>query len=362
MTNPIPERNLISPFLVLFLINAMQVGVGVLGFPRYVAIDVDYDGWIAVILGGFLTSVAIWLIFIILRRGNGDIIEVHKKVYGKWLGGFLSFLILLYLLSLSLVVLRTYIEVVQIWVFAQLETWALSLVFCALAYYTIVKGFRVVTGICFISVILSFLTYVSLFGPLEFMEMRNLLPIVDHTPIEFLKATKTMVLSYLGVKMLLIYYPFIKQPEKALKWAVGGNVLTMIMYLSVSLVAFIYFSPDQLQRTIWPLLSMWQIIEMPFLERFEFIAIPVWSIVVLPNICLGLWSTSRGFRLLFSFNQHQTLIVLLIIVFCLSSMLQTRASIDLLNTVVSETGFYLTYVYLPILWLIQTIRLKGRST
>ncbi|RNA69369.1 GerAB/ArcD/ProY family transporter [Alteribacter keqinensis] len=359
MQTKIPERNLISPFLVMFLINAMQVGVGVLGFPRYIAKDMEYDGWIAVIISGLITSAMIWVIYDILKRGNGDVVSINKQVFGKWIGGLFTFLLLTYLLSVTLVVLRTFTEVIQVWIFPNLSTWSITAVYCILAYYCIVKGFRVVTGVCFFGVILSLITYFSLIGPLEFMEIRNLLPLFDASLKDYLPGIKTIVLSYLGIKMLFIYYPFIKKPETSLKWALAGNFLTIFMYLLVSFAAFIYFSPKQLSLTIWPLLTMWQIIELPFLERFEYLAIPIWGLVVLPNICLGLWATSRGYKLLFSINQHQTLILLLMILFCASIVFETRQGIDQLNTVVSEIGFYFTYVYIPFLWVAQKIRLKG---
>ncbi|WP_026689698.1 GerAB/ArcD/ProY family transporter [Alteribacter aurantiacus] len=361
MQQPIPARNLVSPVMVLFLINAMQVGVGVLGFPRYVAEDMEYDGWIAVIVSGLITSVMIWVIYDILKKGNGDIISINKELFGKWLGHTLSFLLLTYLLSVTMVVLRTFTEVIQVWIFPNLSTWAITAVYCLLAYYCIVKGFRVVVGVCYFGVLLSLITYLSLIGPIEFMEVRALLPVFNQPADTYLPAIRTMVLSYLGIKMVFIFYPFIKKPETSLKWALLGNALTIFMYLLVSFAAFIYFSPNQLSATIWPLLTMWQIIELPFLERFEYLAIPIWALVILPNICLGLWATSRGYKLIFSINQHQTLIVLLLVIFCLSIVFNTRDLIDRLNTIVSEVGFYITYVFIPILWIVQKLRHKGGS-
>ncbi|PYZ98210.1 spore gernimation protein GerB [Alteribacter lacisalsi] len=361
MSTPVPKRNQVSPFLVFFLVNAMQIGVGVLGFPTYVASELGADGWIAVILSGIIITVTIFLIFSILKKGGGDILQIHCRLFGKVIGNALTFLLIVYLLGIVLVILRTFIEVIQVWIFPDLETWAPSAVYLLLAYYAVVTGFRAVTGVCFFGVILSLFTYFSLIGPIEFFKFRNILPLVTHGPQEFLAGIKTMTLSYLGIGMIFFLYPFISRPHKAVSWAIGANVLTIFMYLFVAFAALFYFSPAQLEKTIWPLLTMWQIIQLPFVERFEFLAIPVWGLVVLPNICLGLWTTSRGLRLLFKVRQHQVLILLCLMIFCSSVVLETREQIEQLNTIVSEIGFYFAIVYVPLLWMMQFIRKGGQS-
>ena len=53
------KRNdlLISPFLIMFIIHSNQVGVGILGFPRYIAAYAGNDAWIVVIITGVVFHV-----------------------------------------------------------------------------------------------------------------------------------------------------------------------------------------------------------------------------------------------------------------------------------------------------------------
>ena len=38
----------------------------------------------------------IWIIYQILNQGNGDIIAINQNVLGKWIGGLLNFIFILY--------------------------------------------------------------------------------------------------------------------------------------------------------------------------------------------------------------------------------------------------------------------------
>ncbi|WP_157842963.1 GerAB/ArcD/ProY family transporter [Bacillus sp. FJAT-44742] len=360
MSSVVAERHLIPPFFVLFIFNSMQVGVGILGFTRNIAEDAGYDAWISVLLSGLSIAAAIGLIFSVLNKGKGDILSIHQDLFGKWFGGLLSCFFILYFLSLALVVTRTYIEVIQVWVFPTMPTWAMAFGLLLLCFYVVTKGFRLVVGLCFIGTIISLLTLISLLPALEFANYRNVLPVLDHSMIDLLSGTKAMILSFLGIKLVFFYYPFIKNPEQAMKWAQVGNIITTFTYLFIAFITFVFFSQEQLEITIWATISLWQIFEFPFLERFEYTGISLWLLVVIPNICLALWAASRGIRLLFFFNQRRILFLLLIIVLLGAILFQTRQQIDNLNLYVAEAGFYFVYVYIPFLWVAQRIIMKVR--
>jgi hypothetical protein len=157
----IAERFQVSHFLVFYLIHSLQFGVGVLGFQRIIAEHTGRDAWIAVIFSGVLVHASLWMIYRILQDSNGNIVTVHKEVFGKWIGGLLSFLLSLYFTLIAITVLRTYLEIVEVWMFPDLNVWVFSFIFLLLVYYIISGGFRVVTGISFFGVLFTFYFPVS---------------------------------------------------------------------------------------------------------------------------------------------------------------------------------------------------------
>lgn len=354
------KNALISPQLVFFLIIGSQVGVGILGFVRYVAKFVNQDSWIVVIAGGLGVHLVIWMMFSILNKHGGDLFNLHHYFFGKWLSIVLSMLFIIYYLITGILILRTYIEAVQNWMFPGLPTWTISLFFVALTYYVVSKGFRVVTGIGYFSFLLStWLIFTHIF-PLKYGHSINLLPVLDHGFMDYFAAFKVMVLSYLGVEYLLAYYPYLHEPKKAQKWAHIGAASTTFIYVITTLSTIMYFSPKQLQGLTWPTLMEWKIVTLPFLERFEYIGITVFAIVILINLSLSLWTSSRGINRLFDIKQRMALIPLTIILFAAPIFFTNRIEVDELNNIIGKAGFYLFYAYIPLLFLISLFK-KGEQ-
>jgi spore germination protein AB len=342
----------------------MQIGIGILGFQRVVAKSVEHDAWISIIIGGIGVHLLLWMMYKILEKGNGDITDVHQSIFGKWLGGGLSFILVIYFILLAVTILRTYIEVVQVWVFPALETWVFTLIFLVLVYYIINGGFRVVTGIAFLGAVLPLYLLFSFIFPLKFSFFVNLLPIMDHSVKELLVSAKDLTLSILGFEAILLYYPFIKEPQRSQKWAHFGVMFTIFIYLIVMIVSIGYFSQEQLEKNIWATITMLKIVQLPFVERIEYVAISSWILIILPNVCISIWAASRAAKRIFKKRQRFLLICILLVIFFASSRFETRNQINMLNEITGQLGFYLIYGYIPLLFVISFLynKWKGSKT
>ncbi|WP_079525372.1 GerAB/ArcD/ProY family transporter [Halobacillus hunanensis] len=356
----IPENLLITPTYVFFLIHAMQVGVGILGFETYIAKYAGFDAWISILLGGLGIHVLLWMIYHILQDSKGDIVSVHKNIFGKYLGGFFSLMFSLYFLLLTLTVLRSYIEVIEVWIFPELQLWLFTFVFVLIVYYFVKSGFRVVTGLCLISVILALPILLLKFFPILEGDVMNLYPTVDHSVGEILRGTQKSVLSFLGFELLLVFYPFIKNPHASKSWAHFAVFFTVSIYLITAIVSFVYFSEGQLQYVIWGTITLWKIVEFPFIERFEYIGIAMWFYVVLPNIALALWAASRIPKRVLKIKQKYVLALFSIILIVVCCMFTDRQAIDKLNSVTSKIGLYVL-LYIPVLFVLSKIMVKVRN-
>ncbi|MGD7008993.1 GerAB/ArcD/ProY family transporter [Metabacillus sp. 84] len=359
MTN-IAEKYQVSHFLVFYLIHSLQFGVGVLGFQRIIANEAGQDAWIPVILSGLFSHMMVWMIYKILKGADGNIHDIHHRLFGKWLGKGLNLLISIYFTLLAIEVLRTFVEIIQVWMFPDLNIWIFSILFLILVYYIVTGGFRVVTGICFFGVILPGYLIFTFFFPLEFADWQNLFPVFDHSFGEILSGTQSMSLTVLGFEALLVYYPFIKHPEKSQKWAHGAIFFTTSLYLLIMIVTLVFFSPEQLQKNIWATLTIWKIVEIPFVERFEYIGIANWNLVILPNICLTLWCASRGIKQTLNLPQKKTLLMVLSLTLISVILLTTRQQIDRFNSFMGDVGLYF-YLYIPFILILQIIIKKMKK-
>lgn len=357
----IPEKAKISPFLVFFLVHTMQFGIGILSFQRLIALTAGYDAWISVIIAGLSIHVILWMMYRILDTVDGDIMSAHSYVFGKKVGRLITLPFVLYFLCVALTTLRTFIEVVQVWMFQDMSTFWYAFAFCVLAIYIIFGGFRIVTGIAFFGVVLPSYLIFTFFFTFPYADLRNLLPVFDHSIKDLVKATYQMSLTYLGYEVLLFFYPFIKDPQKSKKWAHWGVLCTTILYTAITIITFSYFSEGQLQKSIWATLTIWKVVEMPFVERFEYIGIANWNIVILPNFCIALWCGSRILKRTVHLKQKYGVLLLTMIVLITINFFKTRGQINTLIDYTGKISFFLNYVYIPLLFFLVLIVKKVKK-
>ncbi|MGM0878218.1 MAG: GerAB/ArcD/ProY family transporter [Bacillota bacterium] len=357
----IAERFQVSHFLVFYLIHSLQFGVGGLGFQRSIAEKAGRDAWIAVILSGLIVHVSLWMIYHVLNGSNGNIVTVHKDIFGKWIGGFLSLILSLYFILLAITVLRTYIEIVEVWMFPDLNVWLFSIIFLLLVYYIISGGFRVVTGISFFGVVLPSYLLLTFLFPIQFSDIKNLFPILNHSVKDMSISTKKMSFTVIGFEALLIYYPFIKNVNKSKKWAHLAVAFSTLVYTFICIITIIYFSEEQLGKNLWATLTIWKIAKMPFVERFEYIGIANWILIILPNICLSLWCASRCLKDTFKINQKYSIIFVLLVAYFSVNLSETRRQISFMSDIVGQVGFYIIFTYIPIMFFLTFIICKVKE-
>jgi spore germination protein (amino acid permease) len=357
----VDERFLVSPFFVFFLIYSNIIGVGMMSFQRDIIESAGYDAWISVLLSGLSIHILVWMMYRILTIANNDVFYIHQFCFGKWMGGLLNIFIIIYFFWATFIVFRSYIEVVQVWMFPLMKTWQISFIFLILFYYVVSSGFRVITGVCFWGAVIPFIIlFPLLIFPLEFAHFNNLFPLFNHSVKEILVSFKAMSLQFLGFETLFMFYPFIKNPERSQKWAHFGVLFTMLLYLIVTIVTFVFFNEGHLKHLIWPTLTSLKIAEMPVIERIEYIVVSIWLLVVLPNISLKLWVACRGVKKLVNINQRIILFIFLFLFFFLANVLEDHRQIEQLVDLYLHIGFYFVYLYIPFLFF--TIHIKQKIT
>ncbi|WP_026696060.1 GerAB/ArcD/ProY family transporter [Peribacillus kribbensis] len=360
LTQP-DESKQVSPFFVAYIVHSMQIGIGILGFERYIAKDAGYDAWIGIILSGFTIHILIWMVYKILGNGQNDIVGVHSSLFGKWIGGLFSICFIVYFCLFSITIVRSYTEVIQVWMFPGLNTWYLSFILLLLVYFAVTGGFRVIVGLCFLGIVYTIPLLLLKWFPLKEADFTNLLPIMNHRLMDLFKSSKIMTLNYLGFEVLLFCYPFIKRGKSSQKWAHAGLILSILVYLFTAVVSFAYFTQRHLNHIIWPTLSLWQTVDLPFIQRFEYVGITLWLFQILPNICMFVWAGSRGLKRLFGGKQKHMLMFILLLIFLASIRMTNRGEIDFFTTIVGRVGFYTLYFYIPCLFAAQIVMKRVRK-
>ncbi len=341
---------MVSPFLLFFILHATQIGEGILSFERRISEVAGYDSWISILLTSLATAIVIFLIWRILPENN-DLIDVHLEVFGKIIGNLFSVCFSLYFFSIAIIIVRSYIEIIQIWFFPELNVTFFLIILYILILYIVLGGFRIVVGFAFFSVFIT--TFLAIFKHAAFSNgyNDNLLPILNTEFINIIKAIEPMTFGFLGIELILIYAPFLHRFQSGLKWAILGNGLTSFVYLYSTIAIFVYYNMEQLQKITWPSLQLWKVINFPFVERFEFVGISLHFIAIIASACLYFWAGTQCFHRISNISFKKIAILVAITgvfsVFYVTNFLV----IEKVTTYLSKCGVYLLFGYIPFLFI-----------
>ena len=350
---------LLSTFLVFFIIHANQVGIGIHGFQRLIFMEARQDAWISVLIAGFATHIVVFVIIKTLQiYGSSDIYGIQHEIYGKWLGKVLNSLYILYCLWIFLLILKNYIEVLETWIFPTVPVWLFSFSILLLVIYGVTGGIRMIVGVCFFSIALSLWMFGFIGYPVRFADFGHLLPVMESSLVSILKGAHKMTLTIVGFEILYVIYPYMEKKDKLQKYAHIGIAATTFLYLILMLLAISYFSPGQLLSTIWPTLSLFKIVKLPFIERTEYIAVTFWLLIILPNLMLYLWAAVRGAKRSFGVSQIKTMWVFTTLLFVMSLFINTRVKINHFNDFFASMAFYVTFCYPLVLYSFALLKKK----
>jgi len=357
----VQERMKISPYMAAYVIVAMQTGMGVLSYQQVLVKDAGHDAWISIIATGLTVHILVWIMYRICETVEGDVLYANVYLFGKIIGNSFNTLFIFYYIIYCLTSLGGLIEIIRTWMFNDLNPIVFGAIYLLLGIYIVFGGFRTVAGISFLGLVIPSYLMLSFLIPLKYGDFSNLLPVLDHTPMELVKSGYNMIFSFLGYGILLFFYPFIKKPQQSKKWVHIGLLGTTFIYTALAIISFAYFPEGLLARSIWPTLEMWKIVRLPFIERFEYLGIANWALIMLPNVAISLWCASRVAKRVYHLNQRKAVIVIACVCLIIVSLLQSRDRMNLLFEVHSKVGLAIAYFYTPILYLGLLIKKKVKT-
>lgn len=358
----VKPQDMINVFLVFFIVHTTQIGVGIHGFQRIIYQESKHDAWISVLLIGLASHViAIVMIKTLEMYDSHDLYGINRDVFGTWIGNFINVLYVFYCSAAFLAILRNYTEVIQTWVFPFLSTWFISATIILLVIYTFLGGLRVIVGISFFSFVFAIWLIFILIFPLQFSIPQSLFPILESEFIDILKGAKAMSLTIVGFEILYIIFPFVKEKEKIAKPVHYGLLVTTLIYLIIILVSLTYFSGEQLSKTIWATLQLFSIVQFPFFERVEFLAVCFWLLIILPNLCLYVWAAHRGLKSMINISAKKFIWLFSCIILVLTIFIKSRIQINSINNIFAQVAFYVVFIYPLFLYVLALVKKKLTS-
>lgn len=337
----------------------IQIGVGIFGSPRYIFEKSQQDAWISVLIALVYMLIVLWTMFVILGQyENADIFGIQVDIFGKWFGKLLGTVYILFFAAEFYSVLRTYIDVIEVFFFPTILTFIMALLLLILVVYSVIGGIRVVVGVVFLFVLLSPWILILLYDPITRMEISHFHPMFEASFMDLIKGAKTTAYTFLGLEILFVIYPFIDNKKDAKLPAYLGVSTSAILVLITTIISIGYYSPNNINFMDWPVLSLFKSVSFSFIERFDYIIIAEWMMVTVTTLILLMWAIIYGTKRLYAIPQKKTLYVTSLVFLVIATVIKKDYQIEKITDVISQVGFWIVFVYPLVLLPIVLIKKK----
>ncbi|MFX3630002.1 MAG: GerAB/ArcD/ProY family transporter [Ectobacillus sp.] len=362
----VPKHIMFPSAMLIFIINSMQIGVGITAFSRFVYKYAKQDSWLAVLVAGIVAHIVIFCIYLTLRRyKEKDLFDIHTHLFGKWLGNALSILYIGYLFGYSITYIINLFAFTREYLFPDIPIWIIALLLLVLAVYAVYGGIRVLVGVCFLSVVFTVWITIVLLQIFQYFDWLSFLPVLENRFSDIGMGGYEMSFSLTGFEILYFVYPYVQGKNKANVYAQTGALLTNMIYLFFIVVSIGFYSEKGLKSTIWPSLNLFKIVNFPFLEQFEVVVISLMMLIILPNLSLLLWVVSKGSKKIIAVKQKTALFVASVLLFIgvqrFNTLPQISTYTEFFNLVSSIFSFIYPVVLLLFAIAIDKIRKKRRQ-
>lgn len=357
----------IRAFQLFFIMLAIQIGVGILGVPRYIFEESRQDAWVSILIAFVYMLIVLWTMFTILNQyENADIFGILVDVFGKSFGKLMGTIYLLFFAAELLSILLSYVQVIQVFIFPTMPATLMGLLLLILVVYTVLGGIRVVVGLVYIFVLLSLWVLLLLYDPVTRLEFAHFQPMFDASITDLLKGARTTTYTFLGLEILFVIYPFIGNKKNAKLPVYLGVSASALLVLVATVISIGYYSPNDFHLMDWPVLSLFKSVSFSFMERFDYFVVMEWMMIVVPTMVLLMWAITYGTKRLYAVPQKTTLYVVAIVLIVISGFIKSEYTIESVADFVSKVGFWIVFVFpfalLPIVLIKKKLqRSKGSA-
>lgn len=353
----------ISILQFILLIFGIQIGIGMLALPREIANKAGTSSWIAIIFGGLLsTMISIAFIKIREKSPSSNFVDFITFYLGKVLGRILVFIISIYFICMGFTVLVRTILYIQSYILQQTSLTMVLLIFLVPTYQLVSGGVHLIAK--YVETIFPIIVFVllMLLFTLKDMNIYYIFPIIKDGWMPIFKTIPTTTLSFLGIEVILLIYPYLKEKEKAIKGVIIGNAMSTFTYLFVTLICFVVYSPYEITKIYEPVIDILSVLEFQYVERLDFVLLSLFILVISKTWVTYLWAGMTGITELFQIKRFIMVLLLLFIVFVLITyvVIPTFTTTNIWINYTSKIGVCIITMMPIILWLGHFIKKRYR--
>lgn len=261
------EKTGIGSGLLFMVLNVTMFSYGAMQ-PIYIAAKyMGNNGYWGFLLA-FLLAVPVIALFCLLgkRFPNQSIIQYLPDIFGTFLGKFLGFLYLVFILALMVWASRAISEEISVYFLNRTPMWASIFLFLTVAFYVARQGIEGVTRLAaFIFPVTFLFGLVAILFSFQSFQLDNIRPIflVDGLKIPY--GSIQMFYTFFPLLTLLMFYPYLTEKSKGFRVVTGATSLVFVVIFLIILSGIGNYGAPGILRYSWSTLEVTRKANLPFI-------------------------------------------------------------------------------------------------
>lgn len=293
------------------LIGSM-IGTGILSLPRATAKIIGHDAWMAILLGAFLPILSILIIHLLCNKyPNMDFVDLSQKLAGKFVGKIFVLFFIVYCAMASGIICRIFLEAIKLFLLTKTPLISLVVLILIAAAYLAACDIRVLGRV---NEIIFYVLPLCLIFAIPFAiahgDFLQLMPIMTYSLKEYMEAAFKTSFAFSGFEISFLAYAYVNKKEKILKAGIVSIIITTIIYIYIVIITLIVFGDGLAQKFTFPSIRILSTVEIPVLERVEFLFLILWITVAFKPICNQYFFTVHLIKKLFNMKSNKLLVII----------------------------------------------------
>lgn len=359
-------RETISNQQIKNLLITTAIGVGILSLPSQLALVLNNDGWLALIVGVLLIILILFLIDRVYRLyPNNSFYKIGIEVYGKVVFNILAIISAVYFIMLAAYTSRVFGEVVKAYLLEITPIEVIILTMLLATAYLSRAELQVLarTASMVYPILLGLIIFLVVIS-IPASDPTNMLPVFNSDLKRLPKGLLAGLVSYAGYEVVFMMHPYSDDKDNVFKYSIRGLLIVAGIYIIAFAMCLSLFGIDQLKRELWPTVSLANQVDLPgyFLENLEGIILALWVVVVYSTLGPEIFYASRILARVFDTKSHDFFVLLIIPIIYIIAMLPTNV-IQVYEIMGNITSYFslVAGVFIPVFVFIGAWVKKRRS-
>lgn len=353
-------RNSIKSIEMAMLTFYAQTGIGMLVLPAAMAKEVGHDGWITVLIAGiFFAILGCFIIFLLRRYSNRNIYEISQLIFGKMIGTGFNVLLVLYLFIVCIGGVSLFSSYVRITILHDTPSWILSPFITMPSIYLVWQGLKAMGRFLYVSILSYAVLIVFLILLLKDVRISFLLPIGESGINQILTGTQSALFAFIGLELIIFFYPYITDQHKALKWHIIAIISSTIFYVLFVAVVTGIFGENLLSIMAIPYYNLSRVYNAPILERVDLYLIAIWIVPMACSLRSFIFACFDGLLKVFKVKRTRisyTIFFLLILI--VGGFPKDTSQVNAIAKIIATIGGYVL-IFLVMCLFLSFVRKKG---